>query len=91
VESGLLRATRRLQYALLASTNSPLPRSIRAHRRLDAAVGEEAAEHDGFDLAAAQDEARFVVAKVSRPRLPSTTMSDSAAAISSQISAPQVP
>src|SRR6185437_3125916 len=34
---------------------------------------------------------RLVVANVSRPRLPSTTMSDSAGAISSQISAPQVP
>ena len=34
---------------------------------------------------------RLVVANVSSPRLPSTTMSASAGAICSQISAPQVP
>src|SRR5580658_5085752 len=61
-----------------------------AHRRLDAAVGQEPAEGDVVMPPLRKMKSRFVVANASSPLLPSTTISVGPGVSSSTISAPQV-
>ncbi len=59
--------------------------------RFNTAVGQKAGYDQGLDPERARIKSRFVLAKVSRPRFPSMTMSPGCGVSESTISAPQLP